>query len=265
MSEPMTIRICHLYSSLLSIAGDRGNVFAVQRRCEWRGIGTEVTDVGVGDTADFTQFDLIFAHGGQDKEMDVAARDLVSKAASLRAAAEADVAMLAVCAAFQLLGHYYQPYRGERLEGAGVFDLRTEGGPDRFMNHIAIECDFAEGGKQSLVGFENHSGRTYLGPNAAPLGRVLAGSGNNGEDGGEGARYRQVYGTYLHGPVLPKNPWFTDHLIVAALRHRYGAVAPLAPLPNGAEDRAHAAALQMALRLKGKMTAMEATNWRREA
>ncbi|GAC1455729.1 MAG: glutamine amidotransferase [Ktedonobacterales bacterium] len=265
MSEPMTIRICHLYPTLLSVAGDRGNVFAIQRRCEWRGLATEVTEVPVGEVRDFTQFDLILFHGGQDKEMDVAARDLREKAASLRAAAEADVAILAVCAGYQLLGHYYQPFKGPRLDGVGMVDLTTEGGDTRFMNHIAVACDFAQGGAQTLVGFENHSGRTYLGPGAQPLGRVVAGSGNNGQDGGEGARYRQVYGTYLHGPVLPKNPWFTDHLIHAALSHRYGAVAPLEALPDGAEERAHEAALQMALRLKGKMTAMEATVWKREA
>jgi CobQ-like glutamine amidotransferase family enzyme len=265
MGEPMTIRICHLYPTLLSVAGDRGNLFAIQRRCEWRGLGTEVVEAAVGDTPDFTRYDLILFHGGQDKEMDVAARDLEAKASSLRAAAEADAVILAVCAGFQLLGRYYQPFIGPRLEGASVLDLTTQGGPTRFMNHIAIECDFAPGGPRTLVGFENHSGRTYLGPGALPLGSVVAGSGNNGQDGGEGARYRQVYVTYLHGPLLPKNPWFTDHLIYHALRHRYGEVAPLAALPDGAEDRAHEAALKMALRLKGKMTAMEATVWRREA
>jgi lipid II isoglutaminyl synthase (glutamine-hydrolysing) len=265
MSEPMTIRICHLYPTLLSVAGDRGNLFAIQRRCEWRGLATEVTEAAVGDTPDFTQFDLVLFHGGQDKEMDVAARDLKQKAAGLRAAAEQDVVMLAVCAGFQLLGNYYQPFTGPRLDGAGVIDLRTEGGSTRFMNHIALECDFAGGEPRTLVGFENHSGRTYLGPGALPLGKLVAGSGNNGEDGFEGARYRQVYGTYLHGPVLPKNPWFTDHLIYAALRHRYGDAAPLAPLPDGAEERAHQVALRMALRNRGKMTAMDATVWRREA
>jgi lipid II isoglutaminyl synthase (glutamine-hydrolysing) len=170
--------------------------------------------------------------------------------------------VLAVCAGYQLLGHYYQPYVGLRLDGVGALDLRTEGSNTRFMNHIAIECDVASGGPRTLVGFENHSGRTYLGPNAQPLGRVLAGSGNNGEDGGEGARYRQVYGTYLHGPLLPKNPWLTDHLITQGLRHRYGEVAPLTNLADGAEERAHEAALKMAMRLKGKMTALEATAWR---
>ena len=131
------------------------------------------------------------------------------------------------------------------------------------MNHLAAECDFAPGGPKTLVGFENHSGRTYLGAGVQPLGKVIAGSGNNGEDGFEGARYRQVYGTYLHGPVLPKNPWFTDHLILNALRHRYGDVEPLVPLADGAEERAHEAALKMAMRLKGKITALEPTVWQR--
>src|SRR5215472_6153107 len=251
--ETITLRICHLYPTLLSVAGDRGNLFALQRRCEWRGIRTEVTEVGVGQTAHFPDYDLILFHGGQDKEMDVAARDLTDKAASIREAVESDVVVLAVCAGYQLLGHYYQPYTGDRLQGVGALDLRTEGGNTRFMNHIAVECNFALGGPKSLVGFENHSGRTYLGPQAKPLGRVVAGSGNNGEDGGEGARYRQVYGTYLHGPVLPKNPNFTDFLTWNALRHRYGDVEPLAPLADGAEERAQEAAFKMALRMKGKV------------
>src|SRR5215467_2336936 len=168
----MTLRICHLYPTLLSIAGDRGNLMAIQRRCAWRGLDTEVTEVAVGSHADFTQFDLILFHGGQDKEMDVAARDLEGKTGSLREAVESDVVVLAVCAGYQLLGRYYQPYTGDRLEGVGALDLRTEGGNTRFMNHIAVECDFALGGPKSLVGFENHSGRTYLGPKAKPLGRV---------------------------------------------------------------------------------------------
>lgn len=258
--EPMTLRLCYLYPSLLNVGGDRGNVFAVRRRCEWRGLRTEVTEVGVGEAPDFTRFDLIFFHGGQDKEMDVAARDLQLKAASLREAVEAEVALLAVCAGLQLMGRYYQPFNGPRLEGVGAIDVYTEAGKERFMNHAALECDFGDG-PRTLVGFENHSGRTYLGPAVVPLGRVLAGGGNNGEDGTEGARYRRVYGTYLHGPLLPKNPWFTDHLILEGLRHRYGEVAPLASLPDGAEERAHQAALAMAMRNKGRMTALEATAW----
>jgi CobQ-like glutamine amidotransferase family enzyme len=258
----MTLRICHLYPSLLSVAGDRGNLFAIQRRCEWRGIKTEVTEVEVGRTPDFTNYDLILFHGGQDKEMDVAAKDLAGKAESLRQAIESDVVMLAVCAGYQLLGHYYQPFTGPRLEGIAALDLYTKGGGKRFMNHIAVESRL-DGNDKVLVGFENHSGQTYLGPSVRPLGKVLAGGGNNGEDGYEGAVYRQVYATYLHGPVLPKNPWFTDYLIWQGLRHRYGEVPALTPLPSSAEERAHEAALQMAIRMKGKMTALEPTPWQR--
>jgi lipid II isoglutaminyl synthase (glutamine-hydrolysing) len=256
-----SIRIGHLYPSLLSVAGDRGNLFAIQRRCEWRGIGTEVTEIGVEETPDFTQFDLVLFHGGQDKEMDVAARDLGPKAESLRAAVESDVVMLAVCAGYQLLGRYYQPSRGPRLDGVGALDVYTEAGPIRFMNHIAVECDFTGAPARTLVGFENHSGRTFRGSGVAALGKVLAGGGNNGEDGTEGAIYRQVYCTYMHGPVLPKNPWLTDHLIRQALRHRYGE-SELEPLDAAAEEKAHQAALQLAIRNKGKMTAIEATPWR---
>jgi lipid II isoglutaminyl synthase (glutamine-hydrolysing) len=256
----MTLRICHLYPSLLSVAGDRGNLFAIQRRCEWRGIGTEVTEVEVGWHPDFTKYDLILFHGGQDKEMDVAARDLAGKGKSLCEAVESDVVTLAVCAGYQLLGHYYEPFKGPRLEGIGALDLYTKGGRKRFMNHIAVESDL-DGEHNVLVGFENHSGQTFLGPSVKPLGKVLAGGGNNGEDGYEGAIYRQVYATYLHGPVLPKNPWFTDHLIWQGLRHRYGDVPPLAPLRDNAEERAHQAALQTALHSRGRMTALDATPW----
>lgn len=258
----MTLRICHLYPALLNIAGDRGNVFAIQRRCAWRGIATEVTDITVGEMPELSAFDLILFHGGQDKEMDVAARDLKRREAGMKEAVESDVVVLAVCAGYQLLGHYYQPFTGPRLEGIGVLDTYTEAGQTRFMNHAAVACDFGAGPK-TLVGFENHSGRTYPyhGSNVQPLGRALAGGGNNGADGIEGARYRQVYATYLHGPVLPKNPWFTDHLIWQGLRHRYGDVPALSPLGDGAEERAHETALALAMRGKGKMTALEATAW----
>jgi len=259
---PVTVRICYLYPRLLSVAGDRGNLFALMQRCAWRGIRYSVTEADVGMVPDFAQSDLILLHGGQDREMTAAARDLAAKAGPLREAIEADAVVLAVCAGYQLLGRYYAPAAGPPIQGLGVLDAVTEGGPVRFIGHVAVECDLGSGGPRQLAGFENHSGRTYLGSGARPLGRVLAGAGNNGEDGTEGACHREVYATYLHGPVLPKNPWCTDHLIAQGLRHRYGEVPALASLPNGAEERAHAAALAMAIRLKGKMTAMEATVWR---
>jgi len=246
---PTSIRICHLYPRLLSVAGDRGNLLALTRRCAWRGIQSSVTEAEVGETPDFTQFDLILLHGGQDCEMRVAARDLEMKAGSLRDAIDAGAAVLAVCAGYQLLGKYYAPADAPPITGIGVLDAVTEGGSTRFMGHIAVTCDLGQGEQRQLVGFENHSGRTHLGPGAYPLGQVIAGSGNNGEDGTEGARYREVYATYLHGPVLPKNPWLTDHLISRALLHRYQdseMLDSLAPLKDHAEAEAHAAAFRLA-------------------
>lgn len=187
--------------------------------------------------------------------MRVAARDLETKAGALREAIEAGTVVLAVCAGYQLLGQYYAPVGAPPISGIGVLDAVTEGGSTRFMSHIAVACDFGQGTKQAcMVGFENHSGRTYLGPGARPLGRVVAGAGNNGEDGTEGARYREVYATYLHGPVLPKNPWLTDHLISRALLYRYKdmrTVDALEPLEDLAEAEAHAAALKLASRPAG--------------
>jgi lipid II isoglutaminyl synthase (glutamine-hydrolysing) len=258
-AAPISIRICHLYPRLLSVAGDRGNLLALTRRCAWRGIEYHVTEADVGDVPDFTEFDLVLLHGGQDCEMRVAARDLEMKAGSLRDAIEADTVVLAVCAGYQLLGKYYAPSGQPPITGIGALDAVTEGGSTRFMGHIAVSCDVGQGEPRRLVGFENHSGRTYLGPGVAPLGRVIAGSGNNGEDDAEGARYREVYATYLHGPALPKNPWLTDHLISRALLHRYrdaGTLDSLTPLHDQAEAEAHAAALRLACSPRGSRPAV---------
>jgi hypothetical protein len=257
------IRICHLYPRLLSVAGDRGNLMAVAKRCDWRGIRYSVAEADAGITPDFSTFDLILLQGGQDCEMQLAARDLARKAGSLREAIEAGAVVFAVCAGYQLLARHYAPADGPPINGIEVLDAVTEGGSTRFMSHIAVACDMGQGGQHTLVGFENHSGRTYLGPDAAPLGRVIAGSGNNGQDGTEGARYRQVYATYLHGPVLPKNPWLTDHLISAALAHRYGDTrrpGSLTPLEDHAEAEAHAAALRLARRPAGRWRAAVAAH-----
>jgi lipid II isoglutaminyl synthase (glutamine-hydrolysing) len=257
-SSPATVRICHLYPRLLSVAGDRGNLFALMQRCTWRGIRCSVTEADVGSLPDFSQCDLILLHGGQDREMTAAARDLAAKAGPLADAIESDAVVLAVCAGYQLLGRHYAPASGPAIEGLGLLDVVTEGGPTRFIGHVVVECDLDSGGLPQLTGFENHSGRTYLGSGAQPLGRVLAGAGNNGEDGTEGARYREVYATYLHGPVLPKNPWLADHLLSRALAHRYADFGPLAPLTDHAEARAHAAALRLARRPAGRWRAAAA-------
>ena len=255
---PITVRICHLYPRLLSVAGDRGNLFALMQRCTWRGIRYSVTEADVGEVPDLTQSDLILLHGGQDREMTAAARDLSAKAGPLREAIEADAVVLAVCAGYQLLGRYYAPADGPEIPGLGVLDAVTEGGPARFIGHVAVECDLGSGRQRQLTGFENHSGRTYLGSGAKSLGRVLAGAGNNGEDGTEGARYREVYATYLHGPVLPKNPWLADHLLSRALAHRYQDFDPLVPLTDQVEAQAHAAAFRLARRPAGRWRAAAA-------
>ncbi len=254
---PPAVRICYLYPRLLSVAGDRGNLFALLQRCSWRGIRHTVTEADAGDVPDFAQTDLILLHGGQDREMTAAARDLATKAGPIRDAIESDAVVLAVCAGYQLLSHYYAPVAGATIEGIGVLDAITEGGSQRFIGHVAVECTLSPGRTQQLAGFENHSGRTWLGDAVKPLGRVLAGAGNNGEDGFEGARYREVYATYLHGPVLPKNPWFADHLLARALAHRYPDYGPLEPLPDETEDKAQEAALRLARR--------QASGWRAAA
>jgi CobQ-like glutamine amidotransferase family enzyme len=251
-----TLRVAHLYSSLLNVAGDGGNLIAIERRCAWRGIGTETVSVEAGETPDFTTFDIVLFHGGQDVEMAVAAGDLAAKTPSLRDAADEGVLLFAVCAGLQLLGHRYIPSIGPTMEGAGILDLETRGGPQRFMQHAA--CEVTLGGEtRVVVGFENHSGLTELGPGAQTFGTVIAGAGNNGRDGTEGARRGNVVATYLHGPVLPKNPWLTDQLIRIALERKTGGPVELAPLVDEMEQHAHEVALDKALRNKGQRTALE--------
>ena len=255
-SEIEPLRIAHLYPSLLNVAGDGGNVTAIVQRCAWRGIPTTVADIGLGSTPDLEGFDIIFFHGGQDVEMGVVAADLATKAPSLREAVDAGVQVFAVCAGLQLLGHRYIPSSGPAMRGVGILDLETRGGNQRFMQHAACEVTL-EGDTEVVVGFENHSGLTDLGPDAAPFGRVVAGAGNNGQDGLEGARSGSVCATYLHGPVLPRNPWLADHLIRAALRRRTGRQVDLAPLDDALERRDHQVALRRALANRGRRTALE--------
>ncbi|MFL5693414.1 MAG: type 1 glutamine amidotransferase [Ktedonobacteraceae bacterium] len=258
----MVLKIGHLYPTLMSVAADRGNLFSIEKRCQWRGIGVEVEQIYVKQTPDFTKYDLILFHGGADREMDLASRDIQAKAPSLREAVEANIVFLSVCAGYQLLGHYYKPFQGPELKGVGVLDMYTEGSSTRYMTHMALDCEFPESGRKVMVGYENHSGRTYLGEHAQPLGKVLVGWGNNGKDNGEGAIYKNVFGTYLHGPVLPKNPWFTDILIKRALERRYGKIE-LAPLDDSTENAAHDAALKLAQQFKGTVSAIDATPWKR--
>ena len=244
----LDLRICHLYPDLLNLYGDRGNIAVLVRRARWRGIAVEVAEVTAGAPLRAGAYDLYFIGGGEDRQQVLAARDLQSgKGEALREAVEAGAVLLAVCGGYQLMGHFYRPAEGADLPGVGLLDLTTihpgKRRP-RLIGNIVVRWEPPAPGKPStLVGFENHGGRTRLGPGARPLGRVLAGGGNNGEDGTEGAVYRHAFGTYLHGPLLPKNPWFADHLIALALRRRHGE-APLDPLDDGPEAAAHQAALK---------------------
>jgi lipid II isoglutaminyl synthase (glutamine-hydrolysing) len=236
-----TLRIAHLYPDQMNIYGDRGNILTLLQRCRWRGVEPVLELVEPGKRYDWGSFDLAFFGGGQDSGQSLIAKDFVEhQAEGLRAAAEDGMVMLAICGGYQLLGHYFLTHTEERLPGIGLLDLHTVGGKKRLIGNIVIQSDWGAG-PQTLVGFENHSGKTYLGPGAQPLGRVMTGFGNNGEDGSEGAIWQNVYGCYMHGSLLPKNPHFADHLLGLALRRRYGPAAELAPLDDELEHEAHRA------------------------
>src|SRR2546428_5640730 len=240
----MELRICHLYPDLLNLYGDRGNLMALVHRARWRGIDVRVDEARLGASPAPGAHDLYFMGGGEDRQQQLAAADLRErKREALADAAGRGAVVLAVCGGYQLLGHYYRSAEGEELIGLGLLDVATEHpGPQtrRLIGNIVVRSAWLGG--RTLVGFENHGGRTRLGPNARPLGTVLAGFGNNGDDRTEGAVNRHVYGTYLHGPLLPKNPALTDHLLAAPLRARYGPAA-LASLDDSLELAAHSAAL----------------------
>lgn len=237
MSEK-TLRICHLYPDLLNLYGDRGNILCMRRRLEWRGIDAEVTEVTVGEQADFTQFDLFFIGGGQDFEQEVLLSDLkAGKGSEIKAAIADGKTFLTICGGYQMLGSYYRTWDGKQCDFIGAIDYYTVGSKERMIGNFLFEC-LPESGGSAVVGFENHSGKTYLGSGVSPLGKVLVGGGNNGEDGYEGVRYQNVFGTYSHGPVLPKNPAFCDHLLTTALQKRYPNLE-LQPLDDAAELAAH--------------------------
>jgi CobQ-like glutamine amidotransferase family enzyme len=242
MTGRIKLTIHHLYADMMNLYGDRGNVISIKKRCEWRGIPVEVVDVGLGESIRPTGCDLFLFGGGQDREQALLAEDLSgSKGADLRAIVEDGGVVLGVCGGYQLMGHHYETPEGKKLSGVGAFDLFTEPRkPDeeRLIGNVLVRVRAPETGEvREIVGFENHGGRTYLGDGVEPLGEVVVGYGNNGQDGTEGARRKNAYGTYLHGSLLPKNPWLTDQLILNALR-RVDENFELEPLDDTAERHA---------------------------
>lgn len=234
----MELKICHMYPDVLNLYGDRGNVICMRSRLERRGIDCAVTRLPIGSAASLAGFDLVFIGGGQDFEQQVLLDDLHrGKAQEIRAAIADGVTFLTICGGYQMLGSYYETYDGQHCDFIGALDLYTVGSKTRMIGNYKFKCGEAAGGSV-VVGFENHSGKTHLGRGVEPLGTVLAGFGNNGEDGTEGAHYKNVFGTYSHGPMLPKNPEFCDMLLATALERRYGK-AELAPLDDTLELLAH--------------------------
>jgi lipid II isoglutaminyl synthase (glutamine-hydrolysing) len=245
MSE---LRLLALYPDQMNIYADRGNILFLRRRCEWRGISFSYASAGSGESFDPGAHDLIYVGGGQDRDQRIVAADmLASKRAALAEAVEDGAVVLAVCGGYQLLGHSYQ-IGDERIPGLGLADLETVREPgERLIGNVAIEVDLGDG-PRVVAGFENHGGRTYLRDGARPLGRVVSGFGNNGRDGYEGVRRANMFGTYLHGPLLPKNAWLADRLTALALARGGGAEPELAPLDDQLERAAHESAQRAAMR-----------------
>ena len=234
----MELKICHMYPDVLNLYGDRGDIICMTQRLKWRGIDAQVTRLPIGQTAQLSSFDLIFIGGGQDFEQQVLLDDLHRGTdREIRAAVEDGLTFLTICGGYQMLGNYYETYDGQKCDFIGAIDIYTVGSKKRMIGNYKFQCT-AEAGGSVVVGFENHSGKTRLGSSVRPLGKVLAGFGNNGEDGTEGAHYKNVFGTYSHGPLLPKNPEFCDHVLLTALQRKYGA-AELSPLDDKAELFAH--------------------------
>ena len=236
----MELRIGHLYAHFLNIYGDMGNVITLTRRAQWRNIEVITTPIGIGEPIDPDYFDLYFIGGGQDKQQMVIAQDLIKRRDILHRAVQQKAVILAICGGYQLLGHYYKPHQGDELKGLSILDAHTIAGNKRMIGNVQIKREDGT----TLVGFENHSGQTFLGKGLAGLGKVVVGHGNNGQDGYEGAASGTVYGTYMHGSLLPNNPHFADHLITQALTRRYGNLS-LEPLDDALEISAHKRALSL--------------------
>jgi CobQ-like glutamine amidotransferase family enzyme len=240
------IVVGHLYPDYLNIYADRGNIAVLSRRAAWRGHELDVRPVSVGEPLHPGEHDLLYVGGGQDREQAFVAQDLLAKAAGVLESVAEGAAVLAVCGGYQLLGRTYRDLHGVDLPGIGLFPFDTVAGDTRMIGDVLLECELEPGVRRTLAGFENHAGRTRLDPGAQPLGRVVAGFGNDGKSGWEGCRVGRAVGTYLHGPLLPRNPWFADWLLAQALAHRHGEARELAPLADELEDEAHAVSARRA-------------------
>ena len=236
----------HLFPDYLNIYADRGNIAVFARRAAWRGYELEVRALGAGARIRPREHDLFYVGGGQDREQALIAPELAALGPPLRAAFEAGAAFLAVCGGYQLLGRFYRDQTGDELPGIGLLPLHTVAGSSRMIGDVLLECELEPGERRTLAGFENHAGRTYLEEGAEPLGSVIAGFGNDGESGYEGCRLGRAIGTYLHGPLLPRNPWLADWLLVQAIAHRTGEPPVFEPLPDELEQQAHTVAARRA-------------------
>jgi CobQ-like glutamine amidotransferase family enzyme len=247
------IRVGHLYPEYLNIYADRGNIAVLSRRALLRGHELDVRSIGLGDELDPGAYDLLYVGGGQDREQALVAPDLAAKSDAVLASAERGVAILAVCGGYQLLGRGYRGRDGSTMPGAGLFPHETIAGEVRMIGDVLLDCELDPGGRRQVAGFENHAGRTLLDTGAEPLGRVVYGFGNDGASGVEGCRVGNAIGTYLHGPLLPRNPWLADWLIARALTHA-GAGGPelLAPLEDDLEQEAFKVAAERARKRGGR-------------
>lgn len=231
----LKISIAHLYPKLLNLYGDIGNIITLKKRCEWRGIEVEFEEINIGDS--IKEHDIYFIGGGQDKQQEEVAEELYKQKSFLTDERDKNAVFLGICGGYQLFGHYYQPHNKEKLNGISLMDSYTVAGDKRFIGNVTANIDFLT--PNTLVGFENHSGLTYLQGETKPLAHIVVGNGNNGKDKTEGARYKNVFGTYLHGSFLPKNPHFADYMIELALEKRYGEKIPLAQLDDTIELTTH--------------------------
>lgn len=235
--QNLRISLAYLYPELLNIYGDYGNVLTIKNRCEWRNIEIEITRINTGSEIDPEKYDIYFIGGGQDKQQIEVSREMQRQRNALHDAMNSNAVFLGICGGYQLFGKYYQPHKGARLLGVGLLDSYTVAGDNRFIGNVTAKTEFTV--PKTLVGFENHSGLTYLQGETKPLALVETGAGNNNEDKTEGARFKNVFGTYLHGSFLPKNPHFVDYLIKLALEKKYKDTIELQKLNDELELKAH--------------------------